>query len=61
VDVQVPKKFVAAARKRLAGMKKYESKFKDGKPVEFFTYFFYSPDHPDIVISDLDVPIDKQP
>ena len=61
VDVQVPKKFVAAARKRLAGMQKYEPKFKDGKPVEFFTYVFYSPEHPDIVITDLDVPIDKQP
>src|ERR1022692_763033 len=57
VDVKAPKKFVEAARKKLAAMKKYEPKFKDGKPVEFFTYIFYSPEHPDIVISDLDVPI----
>ena len=61
VDVKVPKKFVEASRKKLAAMKKYEPKYKDGKPVEFFTYVYYSPDYPDVVIVDLDVPIDKQP
>lgn len=60
VDVKVPRKFVEAARKKLSAMKKYEPQFKDGKPVEFFTYVFYSPEYPDIVITDLDAPIDKQ-
>jgi hypothetical protein len=34
---------------------------KDGKPVEVFTYFFYVPEYPNIVVSDLDKPLDKQP
>jgi len=36
-------------------------KMKDGKPVEVFTYFFYVPERPNIVVSDLDKPLDKQP
>ena len=31
------------------------------KPVEVFTYFFYVPERPNIVVSDLDKPLDKQP
>jgi hypothetical protein len=61
VDVKVPQKFVLAARKKLTAMKKYEPQFKDGKPVEFFTYVFYSPEYSDVAITDLDVSIDKQP
>jgi hypothetical protein len=38
-----------------------KAKMKDGKPVEVFTYFFYVPEHPTIVVSDLDKPLDKQP
>jgi hypothetical protein len=34
---------------------------KDGKPVEVFIYFFYVPEHPNIVFSDPDKPLDKQP
>src|SRR5262245_5694809 len=36
-------------------------KMKDGKPVEVFTYFFYVPGHPNVVVVDLDKPLDKQP
>jgi hypothetical protein len=36
-------------------------KMKDGQPVEVFTYFFYVPERPNIVVSDLDKPLDKQP
>ena len=32
-----------------------------GKPVEVFTYFFYVPEHPNVVVTDLDKPLDKQP
>jgi hypothetical protein len=60
VDVKIPEKYVEAARKK-ASQTKYEPKFKDGKPVEFYTYYFYSPQYPDVVITDLDAPIDKQP
>ena len=37
-----------------------KSKMKDGKPVEVFTYFFYIPGHPNVVVTDLDKPLDKQ-
>jgi len=37
-----------------------KSKMKDGKPVEVFTYFFYVPGHPNVVVTDLDKPLDKQ-
>jgi hypothetical protein len=60
VDVKVPKKYVKAARKKFAS-KKHDPKLENGKPVEFFTYYYYSPDYPDVVITDLDAPIDKQP
>jgi hypothetical protein len=33
---------------------------KDGKPVAVFTYFFYVPERPNIVVVDLDRPLDKQ-
>jgi hypothetical protein len=36
-------------------------KMIDGQPVEVFTYFFYVPERPNIVVSDLDKPLDKQP
>jgi hypothetical protein len=29
--------------------------------VESFTYFFYVPEYPNVVVSDLDKPLDKQP
>src|SRR6267143_7109713 len=38
VDVKVPQSFVDAARKKAAA-KHYDPKLKDGKPVEFFTYY----------------------
>ena len=60
VDVKVPGKYVDAARKKFSS-RKPEPKMKDGKPVEFFTYYHYSPEYPDVVISDLDAAIDKQP
>ena len=34
---------------------------RDGKPVEVFTYFFYVPGHSNVVVVDLDKPLDKQP
>jgi len=60
VEVKVPNKYVEAAREKFAG-KKHAPELKEGKPVEFFTYYIYSPEHPAVVITDLDAPIDKQP
>ena len=60
VDVKVPQSFVAAARKK-AEARHYDPKFKDGKPVEFFTYYFFTPKSPSVVITDLDKPVDQQP
>ncbi len=56
----LPDTFIKAAKtKILAEPPKQE--MKDGKPVEIFTYFFYVPEHPSVVVVDLDKPLDKQP
>ena len=60
VDIWVPQSFVAAARKK-AATKHYDSKLKDGKPVELFTYYLYTPSHPTTVIIDLDKSLEEQP
>ena len=56
----VPDAFIKAAKKKIEAQPP-NPKMKDGKPVEVFTYFFYVPEHPNIVVSDLDKPLDKQP
>lgn len=60
VDVRIPKAFVAAVRSR-AERKHYSPKLKDGKPIEFFIFYFYSPAHPSVLISDLKKSLDDQP
>ena len=60
VDIQVPQPFIDAAKKK-AIAKQYKPKLQDGKPVEFFTYFYYTPKLPATVVTDLDQPLDKQP
>ena len=60
VKVDVPDAYIKAAKKKIAA-KKYEPELKDGKPVEFFTYFYYVPGHSNVVVVDLDKPLDKQP
>jgi hypothetical protein len=58
--VDIPEAWIKAAKKRIQAHPP-EPKMKDGKPVEIFTYFYYVLDHPNIVVSDLDKPLDKQP
>ena len=58
--VDVPEAFIKAAKKKIQ-TEPPEPKMKDGKPVEVFTYFFYVPDHPNVVVTDPDKPLDKQP
>jgi hypothetical protein len=56
----VPDAFIKAAKKKIQAHPP-EPKMKDGKPVEVFTYFFYVPGHSNVVVVDLDKPLDKQP
>ena len=56
----VPDTFFKAAKKKIQAHPP-EPKMEDGKPVETFTYFFYVVGHPDVVVVDLDKPLDKQP
>lgn len=58
--VKVPEQFVAAARRK-ADARHYKPKFANGKPAEFFTYYFYAPDYPAALISDLYLPPANQP
>jgi hypothetical protein len=60
VEIRVPQSFIDAARKK-AATKHYDQKLKDGNPVEFFTYYFYTPSHPTTVITDLDKSLEEQP
>ena len=50
VKVDVPPEYVAAVTKLLVE-KRYEPQFKDGVPVEFFTYVFFDPAYPSRVIT----------
>ena len=56
----IPEAWIKAAKKKIQ-TEPPKPKMKDGKPVEVFTYFFYVPERPNIVVSDLDKPLDKQP
>jgi len=60
VQIDIPDGYIKKARS-LANAHHYPSEMKDGKPVEFYTYFHYSPAYPQVVISDLDKDIDHQP
>jgi hypothetical protein len=58
--IDLPDTFIRAAKKKIQA-EPPEPKMKDGKPVEVFTYFFYIPAYPNVVVVDLDKPLDKQP
>jgi hypothetical protein len=58
--IDLPDAWIKAAKKKIQA-EPPKSKMKDGKPVEVFTYFFYVPERPNIVVVDLDKPLDKQP
>jgi hypothetical protein len=57
--IKVPDRFVAAARKK-ADARHYKPRLKNGKPAEFFTYYFYAPDYPNALISELYLPPENQ-
>ncbi len=59
-EINLPDAWVKAAKKRIQAVPR-EPKMKDGKPVEVFTYCFYVPERPDVVVVDADKPLDKQP
>ena len=56
----LPDPYIKAVKKKIQA-EPPKSKMKDGKLVEVFTYFFYVPGHPNVVVVDLDKPLDKQP
>src|SRR5436190_3833516 len=58
--IDLPGAWIKAAKKKIQAAPP-KPKMKDGKPVEVFTYFFYVPGHPNVVVTDLDKPLDKQP
>ena len=58
--IDLPDAWIKAAKKKIQA-EPPKPKMKDGKPVEVFTYFFYVPDHPNVVVTNLDKPLDKQP
>jgi hypothetical protein len=58
--IDLPDAWIKAAKKKIEA-EPPKPQMKDGKPVEVFTYFFYVPGHPNVVVTDLDKPLDKQP
>ena len=58
--VDLPDAWIKAAKKKIQA-EPPNPQMKDGKPVEVFVYFFYVPDHPNVVVTDPDKPLDKQP
>ena len=58
--IDLPDAWIKAAKKKIQ-VEHPKPKMKDGKPVEVFTYFFYVPSHPNVVVADPDKPLDKQP
>jgi hypothetical protein len=59
-QIDIPDEFIKAAEKKIQANPP-EPKMKDGKPVEVFARFFYVPEHPNVVVVDLNKPLDKQP
>ena len=60
LPIKVPEGFTVAARNKLEGDHP-KPKLKNGKPAEFFTYYFYAPNYPNSLISDLYLPPKNQP
>ena len=58
--INLPDAWVKAAKKRIQAVPR-EPKMKDGKSAEVFTYCFYVPERPNVVVVDADKPLDKQP
>ena len=58
--IDIPDAWIKAAKKKIQ-TEPPKPQMKDGKPVEVFVYFFYLPDHPNVVVTDPDKPLDKQP
>lgn len=52
VDVPIPEVYVDAAKKFVLD-KRYSPKLENGKPVEFYTYFFYDPANPQVLITEI--------
>lgn len=60
VEVEIPQAYIDAARKKTEA-RKHPPKLEKGQPVESYTYYFFTPEHPGTVITDIDRPVGKQP
>jgi hypothetical protein len=60
LPIKVPAGFTAAARKKVEADHP-KPRLKNGKLAEFFIYYFYAPDYPNRLISDLYLPPQNQP
>ena len=58
--IDIPDAWIKAAEKKIQA-EPPQPKMKDGKPAEVFAYFFYVPEQPNVIVVDLDKPLDKQP
>jgi len=56
VPIQLPKTYIEKAALAIRHHN-YSLQQKDGKPVEFFTYYFYSPQFGDRLINDADAEV----
>ena len=52
IDMPVPQIFIESAEMHIKAQN-YEPKIENGKAKEFFTYFFFDPETPEIVITEL--------
>ena len=60
VPIEIPMEFIKAVEARFESSRS-EPEMKNGEPVEFFTYFLYVPGHADVVVVDIDMPLNAQP
>jgi len=52
IDITVPEIYVKSA-KQLIEKKPYKAKIQNGVPMEVFTYFYYDPNNPEVVITEI--------
>lgn len=52
VKMEIPKIYFEKAKEKIRSHG-YEPSFENGKPKEFFTYFYFDPGRPELLIDDL--------
>lgn len=52
VEIEIPEKYFEKAKEKIKNHG-YEPTLENGKPKEFFTYFYFDPENPELLIDDL--------